>query len=86
MTADRWVDPLAVALQTIVDLCDAPYFDAARRWKIRDVAQAALNPPPDPDDVLFRQNDDRHPCGHDRQGDDGWLNCRVCAADDRGQR
>jgi hypothetical protein len=28
--------------------------------------------------ALFRRNDGRHPCGHERQGRDPWLECRTC--------
>lgn len=33
------------ALREIRNLCDAPHFDSARRWKIRDRCNAELGTP-----------------------------------------
>jgi|SRR5215468_9796519 len=43
ITTDEDEEPAVEELRKIVDLCDAPHWDADRKMKVRDLAAAAHN-------------------------------------------
>lgn len=40
--SNHYVEELRDALRTIRNICDAPHWESKRRWKIRDIAEKAL--------------------------------------------
>lgn len=86
-----WAAIAVSALTTGGDYLDQASANVLREWwTLHDNGIVPQRPPfPRPDDVdgdlpavpdedKFARNDGRHPCGHERQGDDAWLDCAVC--------